>query len=279
VTMLRAIAREAPLRSFLRAVAKISYNLAPRASFDFAAHFDAIPYTQYAVGMQTAVRYAQLFGANGFTAIEFGVAGGNGLLAMARHAEALTRKTGIKIEVVGFDAGAGLPATRGWQDAPWVWRQGDYPLDATKLERRLEGKARFLIGLIEETFPRWLTERRNDLPMGFISIDIDYYSSSRAILDILSTCSAEALLPITEVYLDDILCFGVPRCAGELAAVREFNEAQMMRQFDREDWIAEWRPFCEKLWLKRLYSLYAFDHPRMHVPPPRPSERLDLLGR
>lgn len=278
MTMLRAIAKEAPLRSLLRVAAKISYSLAPLASFDFAADFDAVPYTQYAVGLQAAVRYAQLFGANGFTAIEFGVAGGNGLVAMGRHAEALTRKTGIKIEVVGFDAGVGLPSAQGWQDTPWVHKRGDFPSDVARLERRVQGKATLLIGLIEETFPRWLAEKQNELPIGFISIDVDYYSSSRTIFDVLAACSVDALLPITEVYLDDILCFGVPRCAGELAAIRDCLGTNTMRRFDREDWIAEWRPFCEKLWLKRLYALYALDHPQMRVDRARPSRHLDLSG-
>jgi hypothetical protein len=84
-------------------------------------------------------------------------------------------------------------------------------------------------------------------------------------LDPLANIAAEKLLPITEFYLDDILCHGVPHCVGELAAVAEFNKLNPSRQFDKEDWIREWRPYGEKLWLQRLYALYSFDHPRMKI--------------
>ncbi|MGI9484529.1 MAG: hypothetical protein ACR2RF_01345 [Geminicoccaceae bacterium] len=48
-------------------------------------------------------------GHNRITAIEFGVAGGSGLLVPEGHAERVVREIGIKIDIVGFDLGSGLP--------------------------------------------------------------------------------------------------------------------------------------------------------------------------
>lgn len=262
---------EPPLRFACRAACRIGIG-----SWEQRALFDALPYSQYAVGLQVACRYAQLFGEKEITAIEFGVAGGNGLVALAEHAQEIKRQTGIAVTVVGFDTGTGLPALQDWRDAPWLYAPGDYPGDPASLRERLAGRAVLVDGDLQNTFPEWISS--GIAPVGFISIDVDYYSSTTAILDALATCSSQSLLPIASVYLDDILCFGVPRCAGELAAIEEFNRNNPTRQFDRADWVGEFRPYREALWLKRLFDLYCFDHQKMRCFHPRALQRLDLAG-
>jgi hypothetical protein len=268
----RAMLNEPPFRFFCRAILKAGVG-----TWEQQALFDALPYSQYAAGLQTATRYADTFGEKKFTAIEFGVAGGNGLVSLATHAQQITRHTGIEVDVVGFDTGMGLPAIDDWRDAPWFYSPGDYPGDHPALQRRLDGRAALVLGDIRHTFREWLRGEHR-APIGFVSIDVDYYTSTVGILDGLASCNAEALLPIASVYLDDILCFGVPRCAGELAAVEEFNRNNPSRQFDRADWVSEFRPYREALWLKRLFDLYCFDHPKMKPSGSRQTRRLDLAG-
>ena len=255
-----ALASEPPLRFCVKALLKLGYKFTPKV-FQLASLFDAVPYTRYALGLLTAARYAQEAGIDGFSALELGVAKGNGLLALSRYAELVSRETGLEIQVAGFDTGSGLPAPLGRLDANWQYSAGEYASDPDTLRKKLSGKAQYILGDIASTFPHWLNAEK--LPLGFVSVDVDYYSSTRAILTPLANVAAEKLLPITEFYFDDILCHGVPRCVGELAAVAEFNKLNRSRQFDREDWIREWRPYGEKLWLRRLYALYCFDHPRM----------------
>src|SRR5579862_4648723 len=103
---LRTFLGEPPLRLIMKAL--LQNSVAQRYAFDLTALFDAHRHTPYAVGLQLACRYAKLAGADHFTSIEFGVAGGRGLMEMSRHAETLSRNTGIKIRVVGFDGGSGL---------------------------------------------------------------------------------------------------------------------------------------------------------------------------
>ena len=57
--------------------------------------------------------------------LEFGVAGGAGLLSLERIAELVEGLTGVEIEVHGFDTGTGLPAPK------------DYRGYATHVGRRL----------------------------------------------------------------------------------------------------------------------------------------------
>lgn len=268
---LRAALNEPPLRFVCRAACRVGLG-----SWEQRARFDALPYSQYAAGLQVACLYAELFDEKEIAAVEFGVAGGNGLVALSQHAREIQRLTSIAVRVVGFDTGIGLPAVEDWRDAPWVYKPGDYPCDPASLQARLGGRATLVVGDIRHTFPRWI--RSGVPPVGFISIDVDYYSSTAAILDALAACTPETLLPIASVYLDDILCFGVPRCVGELAAIEEFNRNNATRQFDRADWFGEFRAYREALWLKRLFDLYCFDHPKMRCSRPRAIRRLDLAA-
>ena len=48
-------------------------------------------------------------GLESITAIEFGVAAGAGLLNICEIAKNLTKETGVKFKIYGFDTGAGMP--------------------------------------------------------------------------------------------------------------------------------------------------------------------------
>jgi hypothetical protein len=267
--MFRFLVSEPPFRLFFRALLKS--GLGP---WEAAVWFDALSYTHYAVGLQTAARYASHFGYKSFCAIEFGVAGGNGLVALCDHARQAGKLYGLNIRVVGFDCGDGLPPIQDWRDAPWFYNPGDYPGAVDKLRKRIADRAELVIGDLRESFPTWLNQTRD--PIGFISVDVDYYCSTKAILDALSKAGCEKMLPVCSVYLDDILCFGVPRCTGELAAVEDFNRGTLFRRFDRADWISERRPYKDSLWLKRMYDFYCFDHPKMQNHLKREAVRKDL---
>jgi hypothetical protein len=76
-----------------------------------------------------------------------------------------------------------------------------------------------------------------------------------------------------------MLRYLTPGCTGEFAAVAEFNKSHTWRQFDRDDWLSEDRPFGERLWLKRMYSLCCFDHPAMDRHQEREAVVLDLIAK
>jgi hypothetical protein len=240
--------------------------------------FDAVRYPAYAVGLQIASKYARLAGEAGFTAIEFGVAGGNGLLELSKYAALLSRRTGLKIDVVGFDAGSGLPATSDYRDAPWLWNSGDFPSSVDRLRALLPPETGLVVGRIQNTLPLWIREKR-ELPIGFVSVDVDLYSGASAICEAMGSADVGCLLPFISFYFDDALRYLTPRSIGELAAVSEFNDKYQNRKFDRDDWISEDRPFGERLWLKRMYSLCCFDHPKMQGHKQREEARLDLITK
>lgn len=238
--------------------------------------FDAVRYPSYAVGLQTACKYAALAGAKGFTAIEFGVAGGNGLAELSKYSAILAKKTGLRIQVAGFDSGMGLPSSEDRRDAPWLWNAGDFPCNIEQLRGVLPNEVQLMLGRIEETFPRWLEEAA--LPLGFISVDVDLYTPSAAICETLGKVGVNRLLPFISCYFDDIQRYLTPVSVGEMAAISEFNQAHADRQFSRDDWLSEERPYGDRLWLKRMYSLCCFDHPAMQRHQERAASRLDLVA-
>src|SRR5687767_6416052 len=83
------------------------------------SRFNVLPYLKkitygtiekpaYGYSLYQAAQLARKLGLSKISAIEFGVAGGNGLVALERHAEQVERHTGVNVAVYGFDTGAGM---------------------------------------------------------------------------------------------------------------------------------------------------------------------------
>ncbi|APY85534.1 hypothetical protein A7J05_07220 [Streptomyces alfalfae] len=140
------------------------------------------------------------------TVVEFGVAGGNGLLALAEHARYYSTATGVAVRVVGFDGGLGMPPAKDPRDLPYLFGAGLYTMDGDRLRARL-GAAELVVGDLTETLPHYLRSRADLLrehPVGFVSLDLDYYSSTVTALDLFRGPEHEHLLPRVTCYLDDL---------------------------------------------------------------------------
>src|SRR5580698_9362331 len=92
-------------RAVIRKVVKASSI----GSYQFRYGIGAVNRPNYAYLIYHAARLAKLLGHKSVSVVEFGVAGGDGLLAMEYHAENIEKLTGVGIELYGFDTGAGLP--------------------------------------------------------------------------------------------------------------------------------------------------------------------------
>src|SRR5581483_12468852 len=73
---------------------------------------------QYLWGTLLAARIAHGLELERISVIEFGVAGGNGLIALERAASAASDLIGVDIDVYGFDIGSGFPASQDYRDLP-----------------------------------------------------------------------------------------------------------------------------------------------------------------
>ena len=75
----------------------------------------------HAWGILNAAYLAKALGHRQISLIEFGVAGGNGLLSMELAAKRIEKILGVGIEIYGFDSGRGLPKPQDYRDLPNLW--------------------------------------------------------------------------------------------------------------------------------------------------------------
>jgi hypothetical protein len=134
--------------------------------------FDLEGRAPYAWGVLTAADLARFIGLSRITAIEFGVARGDGLIELCRIARLVSAETGVAIDVVGFDTGTGLPTPRDYRDHPEIWGQGGFPMpDADGLRAQLPANARLVLGDIAETIGAFVQGLSTAAPIGFCSFD------------------------------------------------------------------------------------------------------------
>lgn len=229
-------------------------------SYRAKVDFDLIVRQQNAFPILYAADSAKKYGLKIVTIIEFGVAAGAGLLNMCRIAERTTKATGIEFRVLGFDTGKGMPPPVDYRDLPESFQEGDFPMDFELLSRALPPFAKLVIGDLEETVPAFLTTLTADAPIGFISIDVDYYSSAIKALKVL-TAEANRYLPIVPVYLDDVGDEGNNPWTGELLAVNEFNRDIELRKIAPFTLLRSRRIFKNTQWIDRMYAAHIHDHP------------------
>lgn len=173
----------------------------------------------YAYCIWNAALEAKALGYKSFSLIEFGVAGGNGLVNCEFHVREIERLLGIDIEIYGFDSGEGLPMENsGYKDMVHIWPGGSYHMNLSALKDRLE-KATLVIGDIKETTTDFFM-KYSAAPVGCMLIDVDYYSSTVPILKFLNHAD-EHFLPRINMYFDDI--HPEYEFSGENLAIKEFN--------------------------------------------------------
>ncbi|MBV9301130.1 MAG: hypothetical protein JOY53_03340 [Acidobacteriaceae bacterium] len=213
----------------------------------------------YAYGVWNAAQQARALGLKMMSAIEFGVAGGNGLLALENISEKISAEIGVQIIVYGFDSGIGMPQASDFRDLPHVWQRGFYRMDAEKLRRRLGANTHLVLGEVSNTIP----ETASSIPpVGFIAFDLDYYSSTKSAFNIFDTESSRRL-PRVYCYFDDIM---YPEWAchnpyvGELRAISEFNEEHNTMKLSPIHLLRGMRPHPQA-WNDQIYILHDFEHP------------------
>lgn len=246
----------------------LSLPVALFGSYRSKIAFDLVVRQQHAYGLLRAADTARQLGIPGLTAVELGVAAGAGLLNIAAIARRVGSLTGIRFQVVGLDSGTGMPPPRDHRDHPELYQEGDYPMDREALLGALPPGVELLIGDLADTIPRLLGALHPGAPLGFVSIDLDYYWSTKGALGIFQA-EPDHYLPATIVYLDDVTLETHNSWAGELLAIREFNAENEMRKIERPRFLRSERIFKHARWIDQIYLLHVFDHPARTVDPSR----------
>lgn len=239
----------------------LSLFVALFGSYRTKVAWDLVVRQQYAFPVLYAADAARKYGYDRITVVELGVAGGAGLLNLCRIAERTSAATSVGIRVVGFDSGTGMPPAIDYRDLPEHFQQGDFPMNTAGLRRALPSFAELILGDVGETVPAFLQTLSAGAPLGFVSVDVDYYSSTKASLPILLG-DAASYLPVVPVYLDDIGVDGSNPWTGELLAVREFNAENPYRKIAPFTLLRSRRIFKSTQWIDRMFAAHIHDHPR-----------------
>jgi hypothetical protein len=243
---LNRLLREPPFRLFIKEVLRNG-----PFSIRIKAHWDAVPRPHYLHGVLVAAEQAKRQGITDISVIEFGVARGAGLLELQAMADSVEKHIGTRIHVFGFDTGRGLPESTGdFRDHPETWITGDFPMDEASLRSRLGPKTSLVIGNIADTVPQFVRESHPHI--GFIAVDVDFYSSTRQALRILVLPGTQILHRVL-IYLDDVVLFHNHKFAGELLAIEEFNAENERVKVDIWRGLEKNRPFFDSMWIKQMY--------------------------
>ena len=244
----------------LRTVAKTSVQIFDLGTYEQRVRLGAVKRPNYAYCMLNAALLARALGYKRISALEFGVAGGNGLLDMEFHAREISKRLGIEFEIYGFDTGEGLPEPVDYRDLPYHWKKGFYKMDVEDLQSRLK-RAKLVLGDVRETSADFFA-KYNPAPIGAISYDLDFHSSTVAALKMLDV-EPVRYLPRVFCYFDDTVGSETELYndyTGQRLAINEFNE--------RYQHIKLGLPYhllaksVQEQWFRQLWITHFFQHPR-----------------
>lgn len=230
----------------------------------------------YAYCVYHAADLARKLGHKSVSVIEFGVAGGNGLILLEKYAREIADELGIEIQVYGFDNGCGLPPPHDYRDLPYHWEEGFFSMDEEALRHRLSS-AQLVIGDVAETVETFF-EKCRPAPIGAVLHDLDYYSSTVAALRLFNG-PEKFRLPRIYCYLDDIIGGEVELYndfTGVRLAVKEFNEAGSVKISPAYHLVARSH---SKPWYHQIFTVHDFKHFEYCKFVSSSNQRLDLNDR
>jgi hypothetical protein len=151
---------------------------------------------------------------------EFGTGSGN---TLQRAIASLRDHPGSSI--VLFDSFEGLPEPAHDADKHVLWEKGEFAFtqDYIRTIVRKAGfaveRVRFVPGFFEKSLTSELREDLAKTPPAFVTIDVDFYTSTVEVL----TWIAPLLSSGTLIYFDDLHAFDCRPDYGQLRALNEFN--------------------------------------------------------
>jgi len=161
---------------------------------------------------------------------EFGVGEGHSLIQYIKASSAFCQNynaSSDELKIFAFDSFEGLPQSEVNEDKHVLWSKGDFSCSQKDIKKKIKNlniknmpDITYIEGFFDKTLTDSLKEKMIQTPPAIITIDVDYYSSTKTILNWL-----KPILPSgTIFYFDDIWPFHGNPNYGELKAIREFNE-------------------------------------------------------
>jgi hypothetical protein len=221
--------------------------------------FDLILRQNHAFSLLEATQTAVNRNIKKITIIELGVSTGGGLMNICKICAELSKRYPIEFQIFGFDTGKGMPPPNDFKDHPELYHEGDFRMNRELLEKKLPHNCNLIIGEVEESIPKFLSEQNlENAPIGFISYDLDYYSSTKHAMELLKG-PQHFYLPKFPVYFDDIALWSHNSFCGELLAIKEFNEENEFRKIEPDRFLRLRRAFQKAEWIEHIFFVHILD--------------------
>jgi len=263
--MIKFVKSSKTLRSIIR---KLNIG-----SFEFRLNMNALKRMQYAFICFNAAKLAKKLGYNQISIIEYGVAGGLGLLILEEHAAEIEKFFNINIDIYGFDSEEGLPEPKDYRDLPYHWKKGFYPMNKTRLEKKLK-RSKLIIGNIENTSKTFFSNY-NPSPIGAVIHDFDYYSSTKTALSMMHE-NEKFFLPRVFSYFDDTIGSEIELYndfTGERLAINEFNENSKNIKICAPYYL---RAQKKEVWHEQIWICHFFKHEKYNFFIGEQNQKLDI---
>ncbi len=164
---------------------------------------------------------------------EFGVGGGRALIFYLSALRSFCNDNKIdskEFHAFAFDTFEGLPEIEDKIDEHTAWKKGwfAYSIENIKEKLKINGfdqnkyKVKFTKGEFKKSLTPELQEELKKYPPSIVTIDVDYYTSTKDVLDWLKPILQSGTL----FYFDDIWAFHGNPNYGEIKAINEFNEKE-----------------------------------------------------
>lgn len=180
---------------------------------------------------------------------------------MSEYKNEIEKIIDIKIDLVGFDTGKGMPRTNDYRDFPDKYHEGDFPMIDKDKIKALD--CEMVFGDLKKTIPSYKKKLTKNSPIGFFAMDVDIYSATKNALNLFKE-SPEFYLPFVFCYFDESSGrHHFTKFAGELLAIDEFNNlnSHKFRKIDNDRGVwNDHKLIPNQIWYDRSYILHVFDH-------------------
>lgn len=202
----------------------------------------------------TAARQARDMGYHRISIIEFGIASGQGLIALEECVQPIFREFGVQIEIYGFGLLSGLPATSDPKDVPYLYEEGFHKTDVAQVSANLKHTT-LVIGDVRQTIPEF-GSTYEPAPIAGIIFDLDYYTSTIGAFSIFDS-APEFRLPRIVCYFDDLEF----QYSGESQAIVDFNNQTNTRAIGKK-YGSSWPNMRNHPFYESIFEFHDFEHPR-----------------
>ncbi len=129
-------------------------------------------------------------------------------------------------------------------------------MDKENLQKRLRN-AKLILGQVKDTLGGFMSSRPS--PIGFISFDLDLYSSTMDAFGLLAG-PQDIFLPRVHCSFDDIMGYSYNDFTGERLAIADFNRTHEMRKISNIYGLQYFVRMFTEAWVEQMYMIHLFDH-------------------